>query len=331
MAEKNILQILFGGITIKGDMAKIVVIDSGISPQFETGEQRSYKIDDGKLIKSESVDNNGHGTYVNQLIQYASDKRCLITNYRLLNNELRGKSKDLLIMLENIPEDTDIINLSLSTPMTDSVKDLERICEKLIRKDILIIASVSNKNQISYPAEFSSAFGVKGEFFKKSEKIRYEINGKFYIVADKTPIVVKSVDGGFTFFGGNSKSTAYVSGVLAKIIKGKGSNLSSFLNEINQIMAIDMYDIHDFEYYPNNKNYDINKIETIKLICENTFQMKYEDYANLRVGKIFTNENCTLTKLLHSLMNELRFSMDNRLIRITDFKNAYSIYDAFNL
>ncbi|MNW41970.1 hypothetical protein D3C74_191310 [compost metagenome] len=277
------------------------------------------------------MDNNGHGSYVNQLIQNASENKCIITNYCFLNNELRGKSRDLLIMLENIPKDTDIINLSLSTSMTDYVEDLELICNKLVQENITIIASISNKNEISYPAEFPCVLGVKGYFLKNSEKIRYEINNKMNIVADKSPIVVRDIDGEFTFFGGNSKSTAYVSGVLAKKIKKEGFSIKGYLEEIGEVKTDDLYDIYGFEYDPRVKDYDAKKINIIKLILENTFEMKYKDYENIGVENIFTNGSKTLTKLLHSLMTEFNFGMEKRLIRIIDFKNAYSIYDAFNL
>ncbi|WP_106767665.1 hypothetical protein [Paenibacillus faecalis] len=277
------------------------------------------------------MDNNGHGSYVNQLIQNVSESKCSITNYCFLNKELRGKSRDLLIMLENIPLDTDIINLSLSTSMIDYAEDLERVCKKLVQKNITIIASISNKTEPSYPADFPCVLGIKGYFLNNSKKIRYEINKKMNIIADKSPVVVRDIDGKFNFFGGNSKSTAYVSGVLAQKIRKEGFSLNGYLAEIGEVNEEDLYDIYSFEYGPRAKDYDAFKLKMIELILEDTFEMKYKDYENLRIENVFTNGSKTLTKLLHSLMAEFNFDMDKKLIRIIDFKNAYSIYDAFNL
>ena len=61
-----------------------------------------------------------------------------------------------------IDKDIDIINLSLSVVKSEMVGDLYKICEELNKKGKILVCSLANGFNESYPAVFDNVIGVKG-------------------------------------------------------------------------------------------------------------------------------------------------------------------------
>lgn len=190
---------------------RVAVIDSGVN--------KFYKNRIAKLLnytEEDHVDANGHGTKCVSII----DKIAPDTNFtvlKLLNKNLQCSSSTLCQALTDLlTMDIDIVNLSLSTAEINNYKDLNNICRNLYQEGKLIIASKANNGEKSYPAESKYVLGVCGSLFPDNETFWYKSNGLIQIVASKTPTILKVDECKYSFFGGNSKATACMTGVISK-------------------------------------------------------------------------------------------------------------------
>ncbi len=94
---------------------------------------------------------------------------------------------------------------------------LSSLCQQLRCQGKILVASKANSGKKSYPAEFDNVIGVEGIVFENSNEIWYMPESSIQIVADVLPVMVPSKDcKEYLMFGGNSKATAYVCGIIAK-------------------------------------------------------------------------------------------------------------------
>lgn len=190
---------------------RVAVMDSGVNKFYRNKITKCLN-----YTEEDYVDENGHGTKCISII----DKIAPDTDFtvlKLLNKNLQCSSYTLCKALNDIlGMDIDIVNLSLSTAEINSFKDLNSICKKFYQEGKLIIASKANNGEISYPAESKYVLGICGSLFHNNETFWYNSNGSVQIVASKTPTILKMDKSIYSFYGGNSKATACMTGIISK-------------------------------------------------------------------------------------------------------------------
>lgn len=199
-----------------GDKMKsdICIIDSGID-EIDENYAGGINLTDEKI--SDMKDSSGHGSLCLRMIKtFVPEVTYHIV--KILNEELRCGSTALLHALEYAADiDTKIINLSLSTPNIKVKEQLEQQCNKLRKQGKIVVASYDNKDtNRSLPAEIEGVVGVKGEFLGAGNRYREIIRGELYM-ADKNPVLLKRKE--LEFWGGNSKATACMTGMILKTLK----------------------------------------------------------------------------------------------------------------
>ena len=78
-----------------------------------------------------------------------------------------------------------------------------------------------NRSQQSFPASHPSCYGVYGMDDIAETEFYYNENDLIQIKANRLPEYVESLNGKYEWFGGNSKATACVSGLVATLISEK--------------------------------------------------------------------------------------------------------------
>lgn len=190
---------------------RVAVIDSGVNKFYKNRIAKCLN-----YIKENHVDKNGHGTKCVSIIDNIAPETDF-TVLKILNKNLQCSSSVLCQALTDLlTMDIDIINLSLSTAEINNYKVLNDICRKLYQGGKLIIASKANDGDNSYPAESEYVLGVCGSLFRDNETFWYKSNGLIQIVASKTPTILKVDESKYSFYGGNSKATACMTGVISK-------------------------------------------------------------------------------------------------------------------
>lgn len=107
--------------------------------------------------------------------------------------------------------------MSFSTCLDCKNERMYSLCQQLRRQGKILVASKANSGKKSYPAEFDNVMGVEGIVFENSNEIWYMPERSIQIVADVLPVMVPSKNcKEYLMFGGNSKATAYVCGIIAK-------------------------------------------------------------------------------------------------------------------
>lgn len=200
---------------------KVALIDSGIDGSFtgkvSLGKSILCKEKNGAIYWSDDYsDQNGHGTYCAQII----NSYCKYVDFiviKILDQNNTGSSRALVEALQYLLVLTvDIVNMSLSVFHNEYAKEIEQLCSRLKDNGAIVNVSVQNHEKTSFPASLKSTIGIRGAFNVDSYSIWYNPDIEIQCIANIVPVLVKNIDGTKTFFGGNSKSTALVSGLLAK-------------------------------------------------------------------------------------------------------------------
>lgn len=205
-------------------MIKVAIIDSGIKKDSTihknyVKEGIGFNYDKGIVIQDNNYEDiNGHGYYCSQIIL----SQCLdIELYilRILDKNNQGDSKCLIEALTYLLEhNVNIINLSLAVFSYKHNRDIEMLCTKLKEKGSIIVASLANHKETSFPASSENVLGVKGEIEIDMGEYRYYPENSIQCMANSSPVLVNDLFGGYTFFGGNSKAAALLTGILAKYL-----------------------------------------------------------------------------------------------------------------
>ncbi|MEY8424801.1 S8 family serine peptidase [Lachnospiraceae bacterium 38-14] len=200
---------------------KIALIDSGIDSRFQEQVVSGVCIlyDENKnsvYLSDDYTDENGHGTYCAQIIT-SHCKHIEFIIIKILDQNNIGYSRALVEGLKYIiPFSVDIVNMSLAVLCDEYKKEIEVLCSRIRDNGAIINVSVLNHASTSFPASLDSTLGIRGAFNVDPYKIWYNAKNEIQCVSNLTPVLVSNIDCKKTFFGGNSKATALVSGLLAK-------------------------------------------------------------------------------------------------------------------
>lgn len=232
---------------------KVAIVDSGVDMKDEyitqsCEEGMSITINDNIVeIKKNFNDQNGHGTYVANLIRMLN-KDVSFSIVKILNKDNKCTMRSLISALEYLKNsNVHIINLSLSTQKKEGVSELKRVCEQLRRQNKVIVSSAINNMKRGYPAMFPDVIGVLGDVRICKQKFGFNKSFNLQCVANSVPILVKDLTGEYTFFGGISKASAEFTATISQIV--------------SQYSEVDMLE-SDLEKCALNREWNINNLET---------------------------------------------------------------------
>lgn len=206
---------------------RIALIDSGIDnnlkPYLLGGI--SISINEKKDIlqyNNHYEDCNGHGTFCAQVIlSYNASVEFLIV--KILDKNRNGYCKELIAALDYVSYfNIDIVNLSLSVFNGSKMEQIEEQCLKLWKSGTIINVSVANHFTTSFPASLRTTIGVRGAYNVQYDRIWYNELKEIQCITNMVPVLVCHNKRNRTFFGGNSKATAVLTGLLSMVISEYG-------------------------------------------------------------------------------------------------------------
>jgi|GEM_PF-4992180 len=162
---------------------KIVFIDSDINIKYINrllsesqsigGVWRILKNQVTPLI-THSLDTLSHATLCTKMFLKHTTCSCELFFINIWeDDEINTNINALLVALSwCLENDVTLINLSLGTTYMEDISELFSIINKLVEKNIIIVAAASNMNQLTFPASFDHVIGVKA-LDSKSGKIGF--------------------------------------------------------------------------------------------------------------------------------------------------------------
>lgn len=284
---------------------KVAVIDTGINRQHSYLKDCiiggiAFK-DNGDFIevKDDFEDDNGHGTACASIIKKEYND-VDIFSIKALDRE--GKT-NIQILEESLKYliDTDIklINLSLSISTNEITEELLLICEKLVKMNKIIICSLANGLEESYPAILENIIGVRGSILDNRDSILYNKNSKIQCVIDSRQYLTPYLEDNYILFGQcNSHAAAKLTGKIAALI-AKNTDLESFeqiqdrLEDIsnkkleykfeNKIYLKDEDELLNRIVNVISKNFNLKNKHILyqRRICDEDFGINYFNIINL--------------------------------------------------
>ena len=257
-------------LNLKENMkVRVALIDSGVKSKLYNERFQTY-IDEGyeivvnreknflQINESNFEDYNGHGTACAFTIKELAPDISIIP-IKILGNDGRGNIEQLIAALELLDElDVQVVNMSISSNIKNLEDRLEPIIRKLIKRGIVCIAAESNYRNTSIPAEMDNVIGTRGSWAIYGSKFQYCRNKSIQILGSGAPELVDSEIGFSTFFKGNSKATAIITGIIANqmcVQGGFNQNIEDFLQS-KSCEEKELYSSIDFKCL----NYELNKI-----------------------------------------------------------------------
>lgn len=257
---------------------KVAILDTGIDTKHEylkenidEGIAFVWTKDDYIAISDNYEDDNGHGTACASIIKNELED-VELTVIKVLDKYGRTNIQILEEALKSlIDKDIDIINLSLSVVKSEMVGDLYKICEELNKKGKILVCSLANGFNESYPAVFDNVIGVKGFILGDKDYFWYNSNKKIQCIADNNPYFNCNINNSYKLFGKcNSQAAAKITGKIAQILsKEPNISLNELHNKLEHLSQKTTWKDSELIYskkYPDYKEnlYEKNNIILIK-------------------------------------------------------------------
>lgn len=321
----------------------IAIIDSGIdikNKKVANAVLDGISISSGsEFLSSDYMDLNGHGTYCAEIITRICPKAKLII-VKILNSNNQGSSECLIKALEYLENrEVDIINMSLSTYNNDFREKLQEICDRLHAKGIVLISSLANHAQSSYPAVFDSVLGVRGETFLGERNYIYCPDQVIQCIGSSVPVLVDDIDGKYTFFGGNSKATANITGIIGEILCRDEEKM-----DISALMSVHSDNIININ---GGMSLDINKkillseelfkeadFRRLVSIVKNCLDISDCDekllYENSLLSPVFHASNRALGSIISAIESEWGISFNREKITLLNIETIDKLYTSLS-
>lgn len=241
---------------------------------------------------------------------YSTDDEFIII--KAYNDEFEISSNlmtEILLYIYNNIE-CDIINMSCGCILLEDKVQMQRVCESIQRKGIVIVAAFSNEGILSYPAGFDTVIGVDYSLSCFSPKDYYFIENSSINVRgigheQSLPICMdqrkKQVGASFV--------TPHVTGMLLQCDKINFDNALTLLrNNAKQIISFQKNEINRFTF-------EINKAVIFPYSKETDVMLRNKNMLNFQI------ESVLCTKYQYKTMRE---NMDDN--NVEDF-SLYTIDD----
>lgn len=322
---------------------KVAVVDTGIDIGHDYLKSNiiggvCFEPKDGYIVLSEDYeDQNGHGTSCASIIKKEfKDVEIFVvkaldhlgrTNIQILEESLRYLLRT----------DIKIINLSLSVMNSEFVKDLYKICEELKQEGKIVICSVANGFELSYPAQFDNVIGVRGFILEDEDSIWYNNNYKIQAIVDNNSHLSCDINNSYKLFGKcNSQAAAKLTGIIANLLsENPNMELEDINNKLKIICKKDRWtssDLQSSKRYPKFKNDEINKGENlykeIESILKEQLEIKVSDNEvsdmnlfNSYIG--LNNNNCF--NIIRKIESKFKLKLDYLSISRYDFVSIHTL------
>lgn len=324
---------------------KVAVVDTGVDTNHEYLKNNvvggiSFNSKDGYIITSEDYeDQNGHGTSCASIIKKEFED-VEIFAIKALDNLGRTNIQILEESLKYIlGTDIKIVNLSLSVMESELVRDLYKICEDLKNEGKIIICSVANGFELSYPAQFDNVIGVRGFILEDEKSIWYNKNYEIQSIVDNNSYLSCDINNSYKLFGKcNSQAAAKLTGIIASLLN-KDPDMR--LEDINQKLEKlcrktnwTMKDLQASKRYPEFKDDKIDKnsnlIKEVESILREELEIDvYKDELydmslfNSYIG--LNNNNCF--NVIKKVEKKFDINLEYMSISRYDFVSIYTLAD----
>lgn len=212
---------------------KVVVIDSGIKRSHVLFKNRKIDgiaiqiIDDKVQITQDIEDRHGHGTAICGIIsKIVEDAEIFVI--KIFHEELVTDADLLIYALEYVNENIDCVAINMSNGLKVSDSRLEQICNKLEKKNVLLISAFDNDGAVSFPSAYDSVIGVdQSVYCRNISDFIYIEQGIINVLAKGGTHRVAWINPEYMLVQGVSFSAAYVTSFLMKNYKDiKGRDIA---------------------------------------------------------------------------------------------------------
>lgn len=316
---------------------KVAVLDTGIDKEHDylkdnlVGGIAFECIHDYIFISDKFDDEDGHGTACASIIKKEYEDVELFV-IKVLGKDSIANIKVLEEALKYLL-DTNIrlINLSLSVIGVESVKGLFEVCYELFRKGKIIVCSLSNEFDLSYPAMFNNVIGVRGFTLDVDDSFWYNKKYDVQCVMDSNSYISCDINNSYRLPPKcNSYVAAKFTGKIAKILSENPDITISDLNYKLELLAIkNNWDSFDLDEYSRIPNFKLDLYDK-----ENVLLMKVADVVrdclNIKVDneKLF---QCSLFNKEIGLVYDNCFSLLQKLERVFNIKFNYMDISKYDL
>ncbi len=261
---------------------KIAIVDSGISKKsylYRNNVKKGIFINRNlEYLVGNIEDEHGHGTHCAELI-YSINSNVDFYIVKILDGNVKSTNEQLVRALKYLLEiNVKIINLSLSMIQESRKQELYDVCQQLKNQGKIIVASLKNNYDKSYPGIFNNVIGVKGENKEKKYLYCYNAHNPIQCICDGTPIIFKGINQRYSLFTGNSKATALFTGILSSM------EINCSFEELN--IRLEQEQANYIRQKKNLKHYDVPikfKEKCLRMLAEITkkeIKKEYFEMAN---------------------------------------------------
>jgi len=296
---------------------KIAILDSGIDTKHSNFKKIMFKETKNFLGNKSILLKDGHGTNVFDRIRKTIEKFSDISQFDFYDFQVFEErsyiiEKPIIKALRYcIDKKMDIINLSIGinadfTPPPE----LYSICNEIVNRGIILLASANNFGEICYPADFKFVLGVSAGIIEKYDQFGYDTNtdhfigkGDFQRLADLNNKQV--------FRSGTSYATAHITGLLATFIQANNKNITTYQETIDSFKKNSVPDIRIINSSASRDFFtNINILSQDHI--ENTLQNYFSSDKFKWMQKVsiypFSNKEFGTLKYFH---NQFRFDLVN--------------------
>lgn len=316
---------------------KVAVLDTGIDKEHDylkdnlVGGIAFECIHDYIFISDKFDDEDGHGTACASIIKKEYEDVELFV-IKVLGKDGIANIKVLEEALKYLL-DTNIrlINLSLSVIGVESVKGLFEVCYELFRKGKIIVCSLSNDFDLSYPAMFNNVIGVRGFTLDVDDSFWYNKKYDVQCVMDSNSYISCDINNSYRL---PSKCNSYVAakftGKIAKILsENPGIAISDLDDKLELLATKNHWDSFDFDEYSRIPNFKLDLYDK-----ENTLLIKVADVVRDCLSIKFDNEKlfqCSLFNKEIGLVYDNCFNLLQKLEQVFNIKFNYMDISKYDL
>ena len=323
---------------------KAVLMDTGVDKNHEYLKDNiiggmSFSCDDEYITADDNYeDENGHGTSCASVIK-REFKDVEIFAVKVLDEKGRTNIQILEEALKYfLDKNFRLINLSLSVIENEEVEDLYGICGKLKEKGKIIVCSLANGFEKSYPASFDNVIGVKGFILEDENSFWYSKDKDIQCIMDNNPYMNCKPGNSYALFGKcNSQAAGKLTGKIARMLSEEPEMTFESLNDKLEIMARrnnwTERDLQASKRYPDFKKnlYDKNSPILLKTADAVKEALKLDKSDGIYEYGLFsrkiglTYDNCF--EVLKKLEGEFNIKFDYPNISRYDFISIETLTD----
>lgn len=221
---------------------KIVIIDSGVDTSVSDinkylVKSTGFKINEEGYIVEDSLKEirHLHGTVISLIIRQLCEYVQFIS-MNILNERLTADGRVLLYAMgKAVLYKPDIIHLSLGTTNWRYIFQIKKLIRKASRNNILIVSSLDNDGEKSYPACLKGVVGVKADTSAKFHTFGFE-GDYFYAPFRADGISGMNEIAANDHFAGTSISAAHITGHFAnEMYYGNINSVKKIINHMKSI------------------------------------------------------------------------------------------------